>query len=119
MLKVYTLSNCDSCRRATRWLRSQDLRFEEIPIRETPPSAAELRQALAANGGQLRSLFNTSGREYRAQGLREKLPTLGERDGIALLAKNGSLVKRPFAVGPGVALTGFDEQRWTAALDRK
>ncbi|HVZ66268.1 MAG TPA: Spx/MgsR family RNA polymerase-binding regulatory protein [Lacunisphaera sp.] len=117
-LTVYTLANCDTCRRAVKWLRTRGLEFEERPIRETPPNAMELQQALAALGGDRRKLFNTAGREYRAQGLAATLPALGDAEAIALLAANGSLVKRPFLIGPRVALVGFDEDEWAAALER-
>ncbi len=70
----------------------------------------------AAHDGNLRKLFNSSGLEYRALKLAEKLPTLAESDQLALLAGNGSLVKRPFLIGAGVALTGFDEPAWSVAL---
>lgn len=119
MLRVYTLSNCDSCRRAVKWLRANDVPFEEKAIRETPPGPRELRAALASAGGNLRMLFNTAGADYRAQQLGEKLPSLTEAAAIALLAANGNLVKRPFLVGDGVALTGFDETVWSGALLRK
>jgi arsenate reductase len=115
MLKVYTLSNCDTCRKAVKWLRAKDIAFEERAIRETPPSPAELRKALAALGGERRKLFNTSGQEYRAQKLGEKLPELSDAAALALLAGNGSLVKRPFLIGDGVALVGFDETAWAEA----
>lgn len=116
MLKIYTLSNCDTCRAATKWLRAQGVAFEERAIRETPPSAAELRTMLAAYGGEMRKLFNTTGRDYREQKLGEKLPAMTEAAAIALLAANGNLVKRPFLVGPGVARVGFDEAAWAATL---
>ena len=119
MLKVYTLSNCDGCRAATKWLRAQGIAFEEHAIRETPPSPAELRAMLAARGGEIRKLFNTSGRDYREQKLGEKLPGLGVDAALELLAKNGNLVKRPFAVGKGVWLAGFEEEAWAAALARR
>ncbi|HET9991577.1 MAG TPA: ArsC/Spx/MgsR family protein [Kofleriaceae bacterium] len=32
------------------------------------------------------------------------------------LAKDGKLIKRPLAVGDGVALVGFDEDAWKHAL---
>jgi arsenate reductase len=115
-LKLYTYANCDSCRRAVKWLRAHQLGFAEHPIRETPPTPAELRAMLAAQGGELRRLFNTSGRDYRAQQLGEKLPAMGEGAALALLAANGNLVKRPFLLGAKVALTGFDEAAWAAAL---
>lgn len=116
MLKIYTLSNCDTCRAATKWLRAHGLAFEERAIRETPPSGAELRTMLAANDGQIRKLFNTAGREYREQKLGEKLPAMTEAAALALLAGNGNLVKRPFLIGPGVARVGFDEAAWAATL---
>ncbi len=120
-LVVYTYANCDTCRRAVKWLRARDVAFLEKPIRETPPSPAELRTMLAHLGGAtaLKKLFNTSGVDYRAQKLGEILPTLTEAGAIKLLAANGNLVKRPFALGASVGLVGFDEDGWQAALARK
>lgn len=115
MLTVYTLSNCDTCRRATKWLRAQGIAFTERAIRETPPGAAELRIALAAYDGDLRRLINTAGREFRAQNLAEKLPALTPAQVIALLAGDGHLVKRPFAVDARTARVGFDEAAWSEA----
>jgi len=118
-LTVYTYANCDTCRRAVKWLRTQNLAFMEKPIREMPPTLAELRTMLTARQGELRRLFNTSGRDYREQQLGEKLPGLEAGAALALLAKNGNLVKRPFLLGAGVGLTGFDEKEWAAALLKK
>lgn len=118
-LTVYTYANCDTCRRAVKWLRAHDVAFDEKPIRETPPSVAELRAMLAGQNGELRRLFNTSGKDYRDQKLGEKLPKLTESAALELLAGNGNLVKRPFALGPGVALTGFDEAAWTETILRR
>jgi arsenate reductase len=116
MLRAYTYAKCDTCRKAVKFLRAHGIAFEEIPIRETPPSRDELRAMLAAQGGQLRKLFNTSGGDYKALGLSAKLPALSEAGAIDLLATNGNLVKRPFVLGDGVALVGFDEATWRAAL---
>ena len=49
-------------------------------------------------------------------GLSKKLPSLSEAEAINLLATNGNLVKRPFAIGSGVHLVGFNEEAWTRAL---
>ena len=120
MLKVYTYANCDTCRRAVKWLRAHDLAFTEHPIRETPPTAAELRTMLAAQGGELRRLFNTSGRDYRELKIGDRLAALekkaGETEALGWLAHNGNLVKRPFLLGTGKGLVGFNEAAWTEAL---
>lgn len=114
MLKIYTLSNCDTCRKATKWLRAQGVAFDERAIRETPPTLAELKAARAKI--DLKKLFNVAGGDYREQKLGEKLPTMTEAAALALLAGNGNLVKRPFAIGDGVVLVGFDEATWRATL---
>ena len=115
-LKLYAYANCDTCRKAVKWLRANDLPFTEHAIRETPPTAAELRTMLVAQGGELRKLFNTSGKDYREQKLGEKLPGMSETAALKLLGQNGNLVKRPFLLGEGVALVGFAEPVWRAAL---
>ncbi|MEI6861846.1 MAG: Spx/MgsR family RNA polymerase-binding regulatory protein [Verrucomicrobiota bacterium] len=115
-LVLYTYANCDTCGRAVKWLRTRGVAFFEKPIRETPPSPAELHAMLRHQGGALRRLFNTSGRDYRTLGLGEKLPAMSEADAVALLATNGNLVKRPFALGANFGLVGFDEAEWARAF---
>lgn len=118
MLIIYTYANCDTCRRAVKWLRAQGIDFAEKAIRETPPSMPELRAMLAYLGGAgaLRKLFNTAGRDYRDLKLGEKLPGMSESQALALLADNGNLVKRPFLIGGSCGLTGFDEKTWSDSL---
>jgi len=117
-LTIYTLSNCSTCRDATKWLRARGTAFDEKAIRETPPTLAELKAMLAAYDGRITRLFNTSGMDYRALGIAEKLPGLSTDEALRLLAGNGRLVKRPFLVGKGVAQVGFDAKRWAAALEK-
>lgn len=117
-LTVYTLATCDTCRRAVKWLRARGLTFAERPVRETPPTLEELRQMLVAQDGNLRRLLNTAGRDYREMGLAEKLPAMSELEALKLLAIHGHLVKRPFLVGPGVALVGFEEGVWREKLPK-
>jgi arsenate reductase (glutaredoxin) len=115
-LTVYTYAKCSTCRDATRWLREHDVPFVEKPIRETPPSLPELQSMLARQSGQVRRLFNTSGMDYRAQGLAETLPLLSRDEALKLLANDGRLVKRPFAIGPQVGLLGFKREVWAETL---
>lgn len=115
-LTVYTYAKCSTCRDAVKWLRDQGVEFVEKPIYTEPPTEAELRRMLAHQGGSLRKLFNTSGIQYRALGLAARLPDMTEAEALQLLASDGRLVKRPFVLGNGVGLIGFDEAAWHAAL---
>jgi arsenate reductase len=118
MLKLYAYSGCSTCRNAIKWLKQHAIAFEEVAIRETPPSLAELKAALAAIGGDLRKLFNVSGLDYRSLGLKDKLPTMSADAALKLLAGNGNLVKRPFAIDAknDIHLIGFKEPEWQAGL---
>jgi len=115
-LVVYTYKNCSSCRKAVKWLSAQGFEFSEKPIRETPPSKAELKRMLKAQNGQLKKLFNTSGGDYREMKLGEKLADLTVDEAISLLNTNGNLVKRPFVLTPDAGLVGFKEDVWAASL---
>jgi len=118
MLKFYAYKGCSTCRDAMKWLNARQIAFEELAIRETPPSISELKAMLAARDGDLRPLFNTSGQDYRALGMKDKLPTMKADETLKLLSENGNLIKRPFAIDAKakVFLVGFKEAEWQAAL---
>jgi len=116
MPTFYAYKSCDTCRKAAKWLKENNIPHETKAIRETPPSVSELKAALKTNGGDLRKLFNTSGGDYRELGIKDKLPGMTETEALDLLSQNGNLVKRPFLVGDGVALNGFNEGIWKEAL---
>jgi arsenate reductase len=117
-LIFYAHPKCSTCREAREWLQKHGLACVEKDIRATAPSVAELHTMLKAQDDKLSRLCNTSGIEYRAQGLSAKLPAMTTDEVLHLLAGNGMLVKRPFLIGPGVALVGFKVPEWTETLLR-
>jgi arsenate reductase (glutaredoxin) len=111
-LKVYEYKNCATCRKALRYLSARGLDFSTIPIREQPPTKAELKKMLKQYGGKTQKLFNTSGQAYKTLNLKAKLPTMSADEAINLLSNNGSLVKRPFVLTDEGGLVGFQEEEW-------
>ena len=116
MLTIYVYQKCSTCRDALKWLNDHGIDHEVKAIRETPPSPGELKSALKLHGGDIRKLFNTSGMDYLALGMKDKLPAMSEDDAIEVLSQNGNLVKRPFVLGNAVALTGFKPETWRKTL---
>ena len=114
---IYTYAKCSTCRNAVKWLDAHGIAFTEKPIRETPPSRAELERMLAFQGGELRKLFNTSGGDYREMKIGEKLDTMTTAAALELLAGHGNLVKRPFLLTAQVGLVGFKPDVWAEALN--
>lgn len=115
-LTAYLHPTCTTCEEARQWLQRHKMAFVEKDIRTTPPTVAELRAMQVAQGGERKKLLNTSGIEYRKQGLAAKLPAMDDATAHALLATNGMLIKRPFLIGPDVGLVGFKEEAWAKAL---
>ncbi len=116
MLTIYTYQKCGTCREALKWLDARGISYQVKAIRETPPTVEELKTMLAALGGDLRRLFNTSGVDYRELGMKDQLPEMSQTEALELLARNGNLVKRPFVTGSGTALVGFKEAVWLEVL---
>ena len=114
MLKFYQYSGCGTCRKAKKYLEANDIGFKDIPIRETPPSKAELKRMLKVYDGELKRLFNTAGQDYRALKIKDKIKTISTAEAIDLLAGNGNLIKRPFVIDGERGLVGFKEDEWAA-----
>ena len=112
-LKIYSYKNCDTCRKAKKYLETHGIEHELIPIREEPPSESELLTMLECYDGNLRKLFNTSGQDYRSLNMRDRLPDMSDSEAISLLSRNGNLVKRPFAIMGKTGTVGFNEAAWS------
>ena len=118
MFKVYIYQKCSTCRDALKWLDAHGIKYDVKAIRETPPTVSELKVALDSFNGDLRKIFNTSGMDYRALGLKDRLPSMSENEALEMLSRHGNLVKRPFVIGNGIALVGFQKPEWESALSK-
>ncbi|WP_269541899.1 arsenate reductase family protein [Cerasicoccus fimbriatus] len=116
MLKFYEYDKCSTCRKARKWLDEHGVTYERLPIRETPPSPAELQTMLDAYNGEIKKLLNTSSGDYRTSGIKDELSDLTNDQAFARLQQTGNLVKRPFLIGDGVTLVGFKETEWVAQV---
>lgn len=107
---------CTTCQKALKWLEARGVQVEVRDIKTQRPNEEELRTWFQASGLPLKKFFNTSGLQYKALGLKDKLPGMSEEEQIALLATDGMLVKRPILVGDSFVLVGFKEAQWAKQL---
>jgi len=103
---------CGTCKKAQTWLDAQGVAYDFRDIKLENPSEEELRTWWKASGLPLKKFFNTSGLQYKALQLKDKLPTMSEEEQLALLATDGMLVKRPLLIGADFVLTGFRQAEW-------
>lgn len=109
---------CSTCQKARKWLEEQGISFDERDIKLNNPTLEELRTWYARSGLPLKRFFNTSGMQYKALGLKDKLPDMSEEEQLALLATDGMLVKRPLLVDEDFVLTGFKQTEWEKTLKK-
>ena len=107
---------CTTCQKARKWLEEKGMDVTIRDIKLDNPSAEELRTWWTVSGLPLKKFFNTSGLQYKALGLKDKLPTMTEEEQLALLSSDGMLVKRPILVGDGFVRVGFREKEWEDSL---
>ena len=107
---------CSTCKKAKTWLDANGVAYEDRHIKENNPTFEELKTWYHRSGLPLKKFFNTSGLQYRALELKDKLPTMTEEEQLLLLASDGMLVKRPLAVMEDVVLVGFKAEQWECML---
>ena len=107
---------CSTCKKAKTWLNEKGAAYEARHIKENNPSYEELKAWYQRSGLPLKKFFNTSGLQYRALELKDKLPTMTEEEQLRLLASDGMLVKRPMLVTETTVLVGFRAEQWEKAV---
>ena len=112
MMLFICYPRCTTCKKAKAWLDSKSIAVEFRDIQKENPREEELRRWHAQSGLPLKRFFNTSGLQYKAQHLKDKLPTMSEDDQYQLLATDGMLVKRPLLISDDTILVGFKEKEW-------
>ena len=117
-MKFICYPKCTTCQKARQWLCDNGIVFEERNIKENNPTLEELKAWHKQSGLPLKKFFNTSGLQYKALGLKDKLPTMSEEEQFALLASDGMIVKRPILVDDHFVLVGFKEADWATAIKK-
>ena len=107
---------CSTCQKAQKWLTEHHIDFTVRDIKLQNPTEDELRAWHNASGLPLKRFFNTSGQQYRALALKDRLPQMSMDEQYALLATDGMLVKRPMLIGEDFVLVGFRESEWEKRL---
>lgn len=111
-LKIYEYNRCGTCRKACKYLDEKGIAYEKIPVREQPPAIEELRTMLGYMDNNIKKLFNTSSKDYREQGIKDKLAEMTNEQAFELLNSQGNLIKRPFVLGDDCGVVGFKEEIW-------
>jgi Spx/MgsR family transcriptional regulator len=112
MLKIYGIKNCDSVRKAIKYLKSNEITYEFIDFRETPVDAKTISSWL--QGTDISTLFNTRGTTYRTLKLKEL--NLNDEDKELCLSKENMLIKRPVITFDNKVIVGYNETQYLETI---
>jgi len=107
---------CGTCRKTQIWLEEQGLEYDYRDIKKVNPSFEELNLWYQKSGLPIKRFWNTSGQQYKALNIKDKLPTMSVEDQLKLLASDGMLVKRPIMIDGDFVLVGFKQTEWEGWL---
>ncbi len=103
---------CSTCKKAKKWLETNNIEFEDRHIVEQVPTIEELKTWIDLSKVDLKKWFNTSGLKYKELKLKEKLQSMSDNEKIKLLASDGMLIKRPLLISDKGIFIGFKEDEW-------
>ena len=112
MVEIYGIKNCDSVRKALKYLKAHDIPCRFIDFRETPVDETIIRSWL--DKADLKTLFNTRGTTYRTLKLKEL--NLSDEEKIQWLAKENMLIKRPVICFDEKVIIGYNESEYLEKL---
>lgn len=112
-IAVYGIPNCDTVRKARKWLDEMGLAYTFHDYRKEGADLARLRAWSAAAGWEI--LLNRRGTTFRGLDAAERAGIDADK-AIALMALHPSLIKRPLVEREGGLLVGFDAGEWARAL---
>ena len=113
MIRLYGIPNCDTVRKARRWLADRSVAFEFHDLRNDGLSPELLLAWVAEMGWE--ALLNRRGATWR------KLPEdvrndLDEESAVQLMLENPVIIKRPVVEADGKLLVGFSADSYQKML---
>ena len=115
MLKIYGIKNCDSVRKAIKFLKAHEIPYEFIDFRETPVDRETIESWLTLT--DIKTLFNTRGTTYRTLKLKEM--NLTDSQKVTWMAKENMLIKRPVILYKKKIIVGYNESQYLENLITK
>lgn len=109
-LTVYWYPNCGTCKKAKKWLDDHQISYELVHLVEHTPSKEVIKNLIEKSNLEPKKFFNTSGKVYREENMKEKIKDASLDDMVTYLASNGMLIKRPIVTDGKKVTVGFNEE---------
>ena len=108
-IQLYGISNCDTVRKAIRYLDINDIRYQFIDYRKNPMSLEKLETIVSSVGWEI--LINRRSMTYRSLSEDQK-----KNINYDLVLDYPTLIKRPVLISGDEVLVGFSEEKYTTII---
>jgi len=109
MLTLYGIKNCDTVKKARRWLENQNIEYAFHDFRQDGIDSKLLKQWLEQLGWE--SIVNKRSTTWRNLSDADK-DISSNKQASKLLLENPTLIKRPVTVKNKILLIGFKETEY-------
>lgn len=113
MITVYGIKNCDTVKKARRWMDAKGLKYQFHDFRVDGISEQQVRLWAKTLGWE--ALLNRRSTTWRNINDKDK-SELAEIKAITLMVNNPTLIKRPVVKAGRSYLVGFSESDYTTKL---
>ena len=103
---LFGIPNCDTVRKARKWLESQGIAHEFVDLRADTPPAHKINEWLSAVGPE--RLINRRSTAFKQLSQRDKT-ALEDGDTVSVLLAQPTLIKRPVLQWNKALSIGFKE----------
>jgi arsenate reductase len=114
MIYLFGIPNCDTVKKARTYLEANSIDFEFIDFKKSPPTAEDITLWQKEFGGLP---VNTKGQTYKK--FADEYSALNEKQQIAFICKNTSMIKRPILQKEkSVLCFGFNAEEYKKKLGK-
>jgi len=107
MLTVYTLKNCDTCKKALQWMEAEGIAFNNHDVRADGLTEEIISEIVTALGWE--KALNRRSTTWRNLDEAQKTD-VDNAKAIALIGEHPTLMKRPVFVGGNETVAGFGDE---------
>ena len=111
MTTIYGIPNCDSVKKARKWLENQDIAYTFVDVRESTPPNAQIAHWVSVLGSEKMVNKRSTTWKNMSDEARAQAQT---GDTVSVLLANPTLIKRPVLEHNDVLDVGFREDAYTA-----
>ena len=109
-ITVYGINNCDTVKKACKYLSAHNANYQFVDFRKEPLSVDRIKSWIGSIGWE--ALVNKRSTTYRMLSEAQK-----NNITIELLIEQPTLIKRPVLVSEGAVVVGFKEEQYAKFVD--